>query len=568
MLNWRVNIGHAYRPLVSIALLIIAMSASTTKAQGAEFDILIRNGTIYDGSGQPPVRGDVGITKDRIALIGNADKSRAKKEIDAGGLAIAPGFINMLSWANESLIADGRSQSDTRQGVTLEVMGEGESMGPLNSEMRKAFEAQQGDIHFPVTWRTLREYLDFLVQRGVSPNVASFVGATTLRIHEIGYADRPPTRAELDRMCDLAREAMEQGALGVSSSLIYAPAFYAKTDELIALAKVASQYHGIYISHLRSESTRLLEAVDELITIAREAQIPAEIYHLKQAGRENWSKIDARIGKIEAARKAGLQITADMYTYTAASTGLDAAMPPWVQEGGFKRWTDRLRMPEIRQRVRREMSTPAETWENLFYLAGSPENILLVGFKNPKLKPLTGKTLGAVAQMRQTSPEETAMDLVIEDGSRVSTVYHLMSEENVRRQIKQPWMSFGSDAGSLAPEGLFLKSSTHPRAYGNFARLLGKYVRDERIIPLEEAVRRLTSLPATNLSLKNRGLLKPDFFADVVVLDPARIADHATFDKPQQFASGVVHVFVNGVQVLRTGEHTGAKPGRVVKRAE
>jgi len=537
-------------------------------AQGAEFDILIRNGTVYDGSGQPPIRADVGILKDRIVLIGKANNVQAKQQIDAAGLAVAPGFINMLSWANESLIADGRSQGDIRQGVTLEVMGEGESMGPLNVEMRKTLEAQQGDIRFPVTWRTLREYLDLLVQRGVSPNVASFVGAATLRIHEIGYADRPPTKAELSRMCDLAREAMEQGALGVSSALIYAPGFYAKTDELIALAKVASQYHGIYISHIRSESTRLLEAVDELITIAREAQIPAEIYHLKQAGRQNWNKIDALIGRIEAARQSGLKITADMYTYTAASTGLDAAMPPWVQEGGFKQWVDRLRMPDIRQRVKREMSAPAETWENLFYLAGSPENILLVGFKNPKLKPLTGKTLGAVAQTRQTSPEDTAMDLVIEDGSRVSTVYHLMSEENVRRQIKQPWMSFGSDAGSLAPEGVFLKSSTHPRAYGNFARLLGKYVRDEKVIPMEEAVQRLTSLPAANLHLKDRGALKPNFFADIVVFDPARIADHATFDKPQQLATGVVHVFVNGVQVLRNGEHTGAKPGRVVVRSD
>src|SRR5438874_1701819 len=568
MLECRSNRERACRGCIVVALLVIAMTASTPPVEGAEFDVIIRNGTIYDGSGSPPIRADVGIIKDRIAAIGPLQKNQATVQIDATGLAVAPGFINMLSWANESLIADGGSQSDIRQGVTVEIMGEGESMGPLNAEMRKTLESQQGDIHFPVTWRTLGEYLDHLVQRGISANVASFVGATTLRIHEIGYADRPPTADELARMCDLAREAMEQGALGVSSSLIYAPAFYAKTDELIALAKVASRYHGIYISHLRSESTRLLEAADELITIAREAQLPAEIYHLKAAGRENWNKVDLLIGKINAARAKGLKITADMYTYTAASTGLDAAMPPWVQEGGFNRWTERLRMPDIRQRVKREMSAPAQNWENLYYLAGSPENVLLVGFKNPALKPLTGKTLGAVAKMRGTSPGETAMDLVIEDGSRVSTVYHLMSEENVRRQIKQPWMSFGSDAASMAPEGLFLKSSTHPRAYGNFARLLGKYVRDERVISLEEAIRRLTSLPATNLSLKNCGLLKPGFLADVVVFDPAQIADHATFDKPQQFATGVVHVFVNGVQVLRNGEHTGAKPGRVIKRGD
>jgi len=557
------------QPPFGFVLLIVAlMSFSSNPTAGADFDLLIRDATLYDGTGSRPARRDVGVANDRIAAVGALKESRGKTEIDAAGLALAPGFINMLSWANESLIEDGRSQSDIRQGVTLEIMGEGESMGPLNPKMRENFQAQQGDIKFPVTWRTLDEYLKYLVQRGISPNVASFVGATTVRIHEIGYVDRPPTPDELNRMCALVREAMEQGALGVSSSLIYAPAFYAKTDELIALAKVAAEYDGIYISHIRSESTRLLEAVDEFLAIARAARIRSEIYHLKAAGRANWNKLDACLKKIEAARADGLAITADMYTYTAASTGLDAAMPPWVQEGGFDRWAERLRDPAIRARVRREMSAPAMNWENLYYSAGSPTNVLLVGFKNPELKPLTGKTLAEVAQLRRKSPEETAMDLVVEDGTRVSVVYHLMSEENVRRQIKQPWVSFGSDAGSMAPEGAFLKSSTHPRAYGNVARLLGKYVRDEKIIPLEEAVRRLTSLPATNLKLKHRGLIKPGCFADLVIFDPAKIQDHATFDSPQQYATGVRDVVVNGVQVLKNGEHTGAKPGRVVRRGE
>lgn len=548
--------------------LIVFLCFTIMTASGAEFDVLIRNGTLYDGSGATPVPGDIAINQDRIAAVGRIPEARAKIQIDAAGLAVAPGFINVLSWANETLIADGRSQSDIRQGVTLEVLGEGESMGPLNDGMRSTMQAQQADIRYPVTWRTLHEYLEELAKRGISPNIASFVGATTVRIHEIGFADRAPSAEELKRMRTLVREAMEQGALGLSTSLIYAPAFYAKTDEIIALAKIAAEYDGLYISHIRSESTRLLEAVDEFLTIAREAGIRSEIYHLKAAGRKNWNKLDPLITKIEKARSGGLPITANMYTYTAASTGLDAAMPPWVQEGGFDRWAARLRDPAIRTRVRKEMSSPGQTWENLYYSAGSPTNVLLVGFKNPTLKPLTGKTLAQVSSMRRTPPEETAMNLVVEDGSRVSVVYHLMSEQNVRRQIKQPWMSFGSDAGSMAPEGVFLKSSTHPRAYGNFARLLGKYAREEKVISLTEAIRRLTSLPASNLKLKDRGFLKPGCFADVVVFDPEKIQDHATFDAPQQYATGVVHVFVNGIPVLKDGTHTGAKPGRVVRRGQ
>lgn len=529
-----------------------------------DYDIVIRNGTIYDGSGSAPFSGDVAINADTVAAVGSLGEVRGKQEIDAEGLAVAPGFINMLSWATESLIEDGRSQSDIRQGVTLEVFGEGWSMGPLNDKMKKEETESQGDIKFDIEWTTLGEYLEFLVNRGVSCNVASFVGATTVRIHEIGYEDRPPTAEELDRMRELVKQAMEEGALGVGSSLIYAPAFYAETDELIELCKVASEYGGMYISHIRSEGNRLLDAVEELLTIAREANIPAEIYHLKASGKPNWEKLDAVLQKVEAARAQGFRITADMYTYVAGATGLDAAMPRWVQEGGYKEWVKRLKDPVIRKRVKQEMLTPTNEWEN-FFLAAGPEKMLLVGFKSEALKPLTGKTLAEVAESRGTSPTETAMDLVIEDDSRVETVYFLMSEENVQKKIAIPWVAFDSDEASLAPEGAFLKRNPHPRAYGSFARLLGKYVRDEKIIPLEEAVRRLSSFPAMNLNLKRRGFLKQGYFADVVIFAPENIQDHATFAEPHQFSTGVVHVFVNGVQVLKDGEHLGAKPGRVVR---
>jgi N-acyl-D-amino-acid deacylase len=583
--------------LVAFTTLLNAQNKATQT-----YDLIIRNGTIYDGSGLPlrsvaagsprqarglrfaptgrrtPFIGDVAIQGDKIVAVGSLKKAHGRTELDATGLAVAPGFINMLSWATASLIQDGRSLSDIRQGVTLEVFGEGWSMGPLNDEMKKELVERQGDIKYEIKWTTLGEYLDYLVERGISTNVASFVGATTVRIHEIGYDDRAPTAAELERMRALVRQAMEEGALGVGSSLIYAPAFYAKTDELAALAKEAAKYDGMYISHIRSEGNRLMEAIEEFITIARQAppsggqasplagraRIRAEVYHLKAAGRANWSKMDEVIARINAARAQGLRITADMYTYTAGATGLDAAMPPWVQEGGHKAWIARLKDPAMRERVKREMTTPTDEWENLFLAAG-PEGTLLVGFKNEALKPLTGKTLAEVAAARGKSPEETAMDLVIEDDSRVDTIYFLMSEENIRKQIKLPWVSFCSDAESLAPEGVFLKSNPHPRAYGTFARLLGRYVRDEKLMPLAEAIRRLTSLPAENLKLRQRGLLKPGYFADVVVFDPAKIQDHATFDKPHQYATGMIHVFVNGTQVLANGEHTGAKPGRVVR---
>ncbi len=550
---------------VLVAMFLAGCQSPPTPEPEAPYDVLIRGGTVYDGSGRPPFVGDVALRGDKIVSVGALAGRKARREVDARGLAVAPGFINMLSWANESLLEDGRSQSDLRQGVTLEVLGEGESMGPLNAEMKRLMTAEQGDITYPVTWTTLGGYLEELEHRGVSCNVASFVGATTVRIHEIGHTDRAPTPAELVRMRQLVREAMEEGALGVASALIYAPAFYAKTDELIALAKVAAEYDGLYISHLRSEGNAFIPALDEIITIAREARVRAEIYHLKAAGRPNWAKLDAALARIEMARATGLSLTADMYCYTAGATGLDAAMPPWVQEGGYREWAGRLQDPALRDRVKREMGAPADTWENFFVAAGSPTNILLVGFKSAALKPLTGKSLAEVAQIRGKSAEETAMDLVIEDGSRVETIYFLMSEENVRREIRLPWVSFDSDAASLAPEGAFLKSNPHPRAYGNFARLLGKYVRDEKLIPLEEAIRRLTRFPAETLRLDRRGRLNPGCFADVVVFDPATIQDHATYERPHQYSTGVVHVFVNGVQVLRDGGHTGAKPGRFVR---
>ncbi|HVG08305.1 MAG TPA: D-aminoacylase [Thermoanaerobaculia bacterium] len=544
---------------LSLALVLLAFPLAAE-----EYDVILRGGTIYDGSGSRPYVGDVAIKGDRIAKVGDLGKATAKSEIDVKGLAVAPGFINMLSWATDSLIHDGRGQSDIRQGVTLEVMGEGWSMGPLNEAMKKESVEQQGDIKYDVTWTTLGEYLEHLEKRGISPNVASFLGATTVRVHELGYENRPPKPEELQRMRALVRQAMEEGALGIGSSLIYAPAFYAGTEELVALCQEASPYGGMYISHMRSEGNRLLEAVDELIDISRRARIPAEIYHLKAAGRQNWGKLDQVLERIEKARANGMRVTTDMYTYTAGATGLDAAMPPWVQEGGLKAWKERMQDPAIRERLKKEMSTPTDEWENL-YLSAGPENTLLVAFKNDKLKPLTGKSLAEIAKMRGKSPEETAMDLVIEDDSRVGTIYFLMSEENVKRQVALPYMSFGSDAEALAPEGPFLKSNPHPRAYGNFARVIGHYVRDEKVIPLEEAVRKLTSLPAENLKIRERGALKEGFFADLAVFDPAKIADHATFEKPHQYSTGVRHVWVNGVQVLKDGEHTGATPGRVVR---
>ena len=530
------------------------------------YDVVLRGGTLYDGSGGPPVAGDLAISGDTIVAVGAPlGVYRGRIELDATGLAVAPGFINMLSWATVSLLEDPLAQSDLRQGVTLEIFGEGWSMGPLNESMKRRMVERQGDIRFEVAWTSLGEYLEHLERRGVAPNVASFVGATTVRVHELGYEDRDPTPDELERMRSLVRRAMAEGALGVGASLIYAPAFYAGTDELVALAAAAGESGGRYISHLRSEGRRLVEAVDELVEISRRAGVGAEIYHFKAAGRDNWPRLEEAIQRVEAARAEGLDVTADMYTYTAGATGLDAAMPPWVQEGGHDKWVERLRRPEVRERVIAEMRRPSEEWENLYYAAGSPDRIVLNGFRSDALKPLTGRTLAEVAAQRGASPEETALDLVIEDDSRVGAVFFLMSEEGVRRKIALPWMAFGSDGAAPSARGVFLESSPHPRAYGNFARLLGRYVRDEGVIPLAEALRRLTSLPAANLKLDRRGRLAPGHFADVVVFDPERIRDLATFEEPHQYAEGVVHVLVNGIPALLDGEPTGATPGRVVR---
>ena len=550
-----------------ITLLSLGLAACSGQDDPApSFDLLIKNGTVYTGDGGDPLNVDIAITGDRITAIGDISGT-AGQTIDASGLAVAPGFINMLSWATESLIEDGHSQSDIRQGVTLEVMGEGWSMGPMNPAMKEEAVRLSGDIKYDIAWTTLAEYLQYLENRGISNNVASFVGATTVRIHVLGYEDRAPTPAELERMEGLVAGAMRDGALGVGSSLIYAPAFYSTTEELIALNRVAAKYGGRYISHIRGEGSQLLEAVDELITIAREAGIGAEIYHLKAGGKDNWGKMEEVFRMVEAARSEGLDITADMYTYTAGATGLDAAMPPWVQEGGHEAWVGRLSDPEIRARVIAEMKQPGDDWENLYHAAGSPEKLLLLGFKNDELKPLTGKTLAEVAAMRGTSAEDTIIDLVIEDDSRVGTAYFLMSEENIHKKIARPWVAFGSDAESLAPEGVFLKSNPHPRAYGTFARLLGKYVREENVISLSEAIRRLTSFPAENLGLDNRGRLKDGYFADITIFDPATIIDNATYSEPHQYATGVMHVIVNGVPVLLDGEHTGATPGRFVRKS-
>jgi N-acyl-D-aspartate/D-glutamate deacylase len=552
------------KPIRLFLLLVLLLSfGSCTKPQ--HFDVLIKNGSIVDGSGNPAYIGDVGINADTIAAIGNLEKATGTIEIDAIGMAVAPGFINMLSWATESLIEDGRSMCDIKQGITLEVFGEGWSMGPLTEKIKKEEQESQGDIKFDITWTTLDEYLQYLADKGISTNVASFVGATTLRVNTVGYEDRAPTPQEMDSMKLMVKQAMEDGALGVGSSLIYAPAFYSSTEELIELCKVAAEYDGMYISHMRSEGSRLLESLDELIRIANEAGIRAEIYHLKESGKDNWDKFDTVVAKVDSARAAGLHITADMYNYIAGSTGLDASMPPWVQEGGYDKWAERLQDLAIRKKVKEEMMTPTDQWESLMQAAGDPSKILLVGFRNDSLKYLTGKTLKEVAELRGTSPEETAMDLVVQDGSRVGTIYFLMSEENVKKQIALPWMSFGSDAGSLATEGVFLKSNTHPRAYGNVARLLGKYVREEKVISLEEAVHKLSQLPASNLKIKKRGSLATGYYADVVIFNPETIIDKATFEKPHQYAEGMVHVFVNGTQVLKDGEHTGEFPGQVVR---
>jgi N-acyl-D-amino-acid deacylase len=548
---------------LTIVFTVFAQGASPSPSAD-DFDVIVRGGTLYDGTGTKPRQADVAIRGDRIAGVGDFKSAKANTVIDAKGLAVAPGFINMLSWSTESLIQDGRSESEIRQGVTTEIMGEGESMGPVNDRVREHQIREQTDIKYDITWNTLAEYLQYLEKRGVSCNVASFIGATTIREYVIGFEDKQPTPEQLDEMRELVRKEMEAGALGIGTSLIYPPAFYSKTKELIELCKVAAQYQGKYISHIRSEGNQLFEALDELLRIAREANIPAELYHIKAAGNKNWSKEDDLLARIERAQKKGLNVRANMYTYTAAGTGLDACLPPWTEDGGYPELFRRLRDPAMRAIIKAEVQLDSNEWENLYLAAGSPEKILLVGFKSEKLKPLTGKTLAEVAKMRGKDPVDTIMDLISEDESRIGTIYYLMSEENVKKQLRKPWISFGSDEASQAPKPPFTKSNPHPRAYGNFARVLGKYVRDGKVLTMSDAIHRLSGLPATNLELDHRGFLQEGMFADVVVFDPAKVTDHATFEKPHQYATGVKHVFVNGLQVIKDGEHTGAKPGRAL----
>ncbi|HWK03439.1 MAG TPA: D-aminoacylase [Puia sp.] len=553
------NLHLAGGRLPTVCLLALLLSCHPSP----QYDTIIRNGTLYDGTGGPSTKGDIGIRADTIAFIGDLSGAHATHELDAKGKAVSPGFIDMQSWSVNSLIQDGRSLGAIRQGVTLEVFGEGSSEGPLSDTMKKTEEANEGDIRYKIQWTSLKDYLQYLQNKGVSTNVASFVGATTIREHVLGDANRPPNPDELLKMKALVSQAMEEGAMGIGSALIYAPGFYAKTDELVELCKTAAPYGGLYISHVRSEGNQLLEAADELIHISKESGMPAAFYHLKAAGKNNWSKLDPLIAKIDSARKAGLDISACMYTYTAGATGFDASMPPDVQEGGLEQWIERLKDPAIRKRVLKEMITPTNAWENL-YLGSGADNIICAGFKQDSLKYLTGKRLSEIAKLRHQSPEETIIDLVIQDHSRVDVIYFLMSEDNVKKEIRLPYMTFGSDASSMAPEGVFLKSSTHPRSYGNFAKLLGQYVRDEKVIPLEEAVHKLSGLAAARLKLKKRGELHVGNYADIVIFDPATVRANSTYDKPHQLASGVSDVFVNGVQVLKDEIHTGATPGRAV----
>ena len=545
--------------VISAILLLISCNSSNEK-----YDTIIRNGMIYDGNGGEPFKGDIGIKNDTIAFIGDLSKASAANEVDAKGNAVAPGFINMMGHSEESLIQDGRGQSDIRQGVTTEIFTEF-SMGPLNPKMKKQLKDGQGDIKYDAEWNSLGEYMNFLEKKGVSPNIASFVGTGAVRQYVIGEDNKAPTPAQLDSMKLLVRQAMEEGALGVTNALIYPVDFFAKTGELIELSKEASKYGGTYSSHMRSEGNKFLEAVEELITISKEANIPAEIFHLKAAGKSNWSKMDSAVRRVERARKEGQDITADMYTYVAGATGMTSAFPPTLQDGGFGKLRERLMDPAIRKEMIKAMNTDAVDWENLYYGAGGAEHVLLLGFKQDSLKKYTGKTLAEVAKIRATSPEETAMDLIVQDSTRVGVAYFLMSEDNVKKQVSLPWVSFGSDEGSYTPEGVFLKSNAHPRAYGNFARVLGVYTRDEKLMTLQEAIRKLANLPSKHLKLQKRGELKVGNYADIVIFDPAKVKDNATFEKPHQYSEGMIHVFVNGVQVLKDGEHTGATPGRFVK---
>jgi N-acyl-D-amino-acid deacylase len=549
----------------TLAILVLSLISAVACQRPAEYDLILRGGDLYDGSGGSPQVADIAVRNDTIAAIGDLSKARGKAEINAEGLAVAPGFINMMSQAGQTLIEDGKAQSDIRQGITLEVLGEGESMGPRNERMKGDFVKGHGDIRYDIGWTTLDEYLRFLEKRGVTPNVASFIGAATPRVHVIGYDDRPPTEEELGLMQKLVGQAMEEGALGVASALIYPPGSFAKTEEFVAMAKVAAQYGGLYISHIRSEGDDIVQATDEFLRIVREAGVRGEIFHLKTGGRDNWAKMDQVIGIVEKARAEGLEITADAYPYAAGMAGLLASFPPWIQDGGVEAAIKRMKDPATRQRIIREMRAPSQGWESLYLQCGSPERILLIAFNEESLKPLTGKTLAQVAEIRGKSPEETAMDLLIEDNGQVLAIYFSQSEENLKKTLPLPWLSYCTDESSYAPEGIFLESGAHPRAYGTYPRILGKYVRDEKLMTLQEAIRKMSALPAETLRIERRGRLQTGYFADIVVFDPSKVRDLATFENPHRYATGIVHVLVNGVQVLRDGEHTGAKPGRVVR---
>jgi N-acyl-D-amino-acid deacylase len=549
--------------LAGSLLLAAILPSLRAVAQPDAFDVLVRGGTVYDGSGKAPRVADIGIRGDKIVAVGDLGKATAKTVVDAKGLAVAPGFINMLSWSCDSLLADGRGQSEIRQGVTTQIMGEGNSWGPVNDAIKKRMKADQTDIKYDIEWNTLGEYLYFLQRKGVSQNVASFLGAATVREYVIGLENKKATPEQMEQMRKLVDREMRDGALGIGTALEYAPAYYADTAELIELCKVAAKYQGKYITHMRSEGVRLLEGIDEALRICREAKIPTEIYHIKAAGKANWKKMDEAIAKLEAARREGMPVTADMYPYTAGAAQLSACIPPWAMEGGEIVMRRRLKDPDVRKRILDDIRNKTD-WPNFFANAGSADNVLLIGFRKEELKPLQGKTLAQVAKMRDKDPLEVLLDLLVEDDSAISTAYFITAEENIRKLMPLPWISFGSDEAAQAPEGVFLKAMPHPRAYGNFARVLGKYVREEKLLSLEEAIRKMTSLPATNLGLDRRGKLVEGNFADVVLFDPKTIADKATYEKPHQYAVGMKHVFVNGVQVLRDGEHTGATPGRAL----
>ncbi|HEY2648061.1 MAG TPA: D-aminoacylase [Puia sp.] len=546
-----------------LPVFILLMSLVSCKLTRT-YDTIIRDGLIYDGNGGEPYQGDIAIDADTIAFIGDLKNSRSNNEINAEGKAISPGFINMLSHSEESLIQDARSQSDLRQGVTLEVFGE-LSMGPLNEKMKKQMADGQRDIKYPVTWNTLGEYMNWLEKKGISCNIASFVGTGTVRQYVIGEDDVAPTATQLDHMKLLIDQAMDEGAMGITNALIYPPDFFAKTDELVPLAKEAAKYGGMYTSHIRSEGSKLFEAVRELISISKQTGIRVEIYHLKEAGRDNWSKLDSLIKIVEKARKEGVPITANMYTYNRSATGLTASFPPGLQDGGFDKLWKKLQDKKIREQMKKAMNTNATDWENTYYQAGGAAGVLMIGFKKDSLRKYIGKTLAEVAAYRGRSAEETAMDLIVEDSTRIEVVYSSMDENNVRREVALPWVSFGSDEASTAPEGVFLLSSAHPRAYGTFARVIGKFVRDEKMLSLQQAIYQLSKLPAMNLKLDRRGELKPGNYADIVLFDPKLVKDHATYEKPLQYATGISDVLVNGVQVIKNGEHTGARPGRFIK---